>query len=287
MSSFEKKLNSDGSMNPKYIDLLDEDKTIAGQKFTCISFVSPENVIKNKEIFMFNKFIENWDLHKSCEKYMQFLNFVSYKYNLNFNSLTKDFEEFCQEEKAKMGETTLSDDYKNFMDANEDQIEEVFNTQNNFQTSVRGIKVRGVFESQPEAELRCKLLREADPHHDVFVGPVGMWMPWEPNAYKTGRVEHLEEELNQLMQEKKKNEDHAKREFDKRVRETKEKAIEENKKLAQQSGNKLTQNIDKNGNLYSINTQGESAEISVADVKKEMFEGDNIATSKENVLESS
>ena len=34
----EYKNNLDGSENPKYIDLLDEDKPIAGQKFACISF---------------------------------------------------------------------------------------------------------------------------------------------------------------------------------------------------------------------------------------------------------
>ena len=57
-------------------------------------------------------------------------------------------------------------------------------------------------------------MREVDPNHNVYVGPVGMWMPWEPEAYKTGRVEYLEEELNNLMHEKTKNEAKAKQEFD-------------------------------------------------------------------------
>ena len=51
-------------------------------------------------------------------------------------------------------------------------------------------KIRGTYSTQEEAELRCKLLREVDPNHNVYVGPVGMWMPWEPEAYKTGRVEY-------------------------------------------------------------------------------------------------
>jgi hypothetical protein len=50
------------------------------------------------------------------------------------------------------------------------------------------------------------MLREVDPNHDVYVGQVGIWMPFHPEAYKTGRVEYLEEELNQLMNEKTKNE---------------------------------------------------------------------------------
>ena len=55
--------------------------------------------------------------------------------------------------------------------------------------------------------MRARQLREIDPNFDVFVGPVGLWMPWEPEAYKTGRVEYLEQELNQLMHEKKNNDE--------------------------------------------------------------------------------
>ena len=110
-------------------------------------------------------------------------------------------------------------------------------------------------------------------------------MPWDPEAYKTGRVEYLEEQLNQLMSEKIKNEEHAKVEFDKRVREAKEEAIKENIKLAKKTGNKLTQNIDKDGNLIGVNNTieqslGDKGEITTADIQKELFEGDNIVIPK-------
>ena len=36
--SFQTKLNRDGTENPKYVDLLEEDKPISGQKFVCLSF---------------------------------------------------------------------------------------------------------------------------------------------------------------------------------------------------------------------------------------------------------
>jgi uncharacterized membrane-anchored protein YjiN (DUF445 family) len=77
-------------------------------------------------------------------------------------------------------------------------------------------------------------------------------VPWDPNAYKTGRVEFMEEELNKLHQEKTKNEMKAKEEFEKRVKEAKKKAIEENIKNAQKSGNKLTQTLDEQGNLVGV-----------------------------------
>ena len=52
-NDFERQFNADGAKNPKYVDLLEEDKSIAGQKFVCVSFVSPENILKQKELFFF------------------------------------------------------------------------------------------------------------------------------------------------------------------------------------------------------------------------------------------
>jgi len=270
------RVNSDGTPNAKYVDMLDEDKPIAGQKFTCVSFVSPEKIIKLRELFNFEQFLKQWDMNKSLEKFNHFLNFLAYKYNLNFDTISKDLQDFCKDEKDNLFLTTLEDDYKNFLDINEERLEAQFGKEHSFQTSVRGLKVRGSYPTQEEAELRCKLLREVDPNHDVYVGPVGMWMPFHPEAYKTGRVEYLEDELNQIMQEKNKNEASAKVEFEKRVRETKEKAIKDNKEKALASGNVLTQTIDEEGNLISAKDMKE--EISVADLRKELFEGENIVT---------
>ena len=282
--AFEKQKNPDGTNNPKYVDLLDEDKPISGQKFACISFVSPENILEDKNRFYFQEFLKYFDFSKSVEKYHQFLSFLGFKYNLEFNDLISDFEEFLKSEKNSFDSEKLRNDYKTFVDNNEQRLQDDFDTTHNFQTNTRGLKIRGVYATQGEAELRCKLLREVDPNHNVYVGPVGMWMPWDPEAYKTGRVEYMEEELNQLMSEKNKNEEKAKQEFEKRVLETKRKAIEENIKLAKENKNKLTQNIDKEGNLYGVNNTIESSltgeNITSADIKKELFEGDNIITSK-------
>jgi len=283
----ELKNNFDGTENAKYIDLLDEDKGIAGQKFVCLSFISPEEILKQKEKYFFEKFLKNWDFSKSMEKFTQFLNFVSFKYTIDFDKVTKDFQEFIKDERDNLINSSIEDDYKNFMDKHEEQLEKEFNEEHQFQTSVRGIKVRGCFPSQQEAELRCKLLRQNDPNHDVYVGPVGIWVPFHPDAYKTGRVEYMEETLNELMSEKNKNEEKAKDEFDTRVKESKQKAIEDNKKKALETGAKLTQTINAEGNLVSVantNTQetsmGENATLE--DIKTELFEGDNVVMDKNN-----
>jgi len=274
----------------KYVDLLDEDKAIAGQKFVCLSFISPEKILKQKEHFYFDKFLKQFEFNKTMEKFNQFLNFLSFKYNLKQDLIQDDFKEYLKEEKDKLFFSTLEDDYKTFLEQREEELEKEFNEINNFQTNTRGIKVRGSFASQEEAELRCKMIREFDPNHDVYVGPVGIWVPFHPEAYRTGRVEYLEEELNKLMSEKAKNEKTAKDNFEQRVKDAKREAIQENIEKAEKYGNKLTQAINEDGELVSasditnitedniLNTATDSSEVTSADIRRELFEGDNIIT---------
>ena len=59
--AFERKLRKDGSENPKYVDLLELDKPIAGQQFGCFSFISPEKILKQREMFYFQEFLKQSD----------------------------------------------------------------------------------------------------------------------------------------------------------------------------------------------------------------------------------
>ena len=285
---FVRKNKKNGTPNPKYVDLLAVDKPIAGQEWGCFSFISPEKILKQREMFYFEEFIKQWDMNKSMEKFHQFLNFISFKYKLQFDEVIKDFESYVKEERETIIKSQMEDDYKTYLDREEENLEKEFNVKHNFQTSGRGFKSRGNFPTQEEAELRGKLVRELDPDFDVFVGPVGTWLLWDPEAYKTGRVEYMEEELNQLASEKKKNEQVAKTTFEQRIKETKQKAIDENKKNAEKHGNVVTQDIDKEGNLVGAgrNTIEQTFDtkdidsISVADIRSELFEGNNVVVGK-------
>ena len=289
-SSKSKKVEN--TINKEYVDLLDEDKPISGQKYVCLSFISPEDHIRNKNLFYFEKFLANFEFKKTFEKYTQFLHFLSFKYNLDFNKLTKDMEEFVEEEKDKLFMTSLDDEYKSFIDIKEEDIQKEYNKLHEFQTNTRGIKVRGVFGSQEEAEIRCKFLRDADPNHDVYVGGVGIWMPFHPEAYKTGRVEYLEKDLNELMAQKKKNDEISKDQFKERVKESKKKAIQENIAKAEKEGNKLMQTIDEEGNLVNADRMdipgknllfggGDDDDLSTADLRKELFEAEDVIVGKQ------
>jgi hypothetical protein len=275
---------SKSTSTSKLVDLLDEDKPIAEQKFVCLSFISPENEIQNKDRFFFSEFLKNYDFVKSMEKFNTFLNFVSFKYNIKIDELTEEYKSFLSTEKETLREN-VEGDYRTFLDTHESELNDAYNKAHSFQTSVRGLKVRGVFPTQSEAELRCKMIREVDPNHDVYVGPVGLWVPFHPEAYKTGNVQYLEKELNELMHEKKKNEDSAKLEFDKRVKESKLKAIQENVEKAKQTNNLLTQTINEKGELVSIknmNTQEKNLGVnaSLEDIRKELFEGEDVITTR-------
>ena len=280
---YPKKTNPDGAPNPAYADLLEEDRPIAQQRFVCVSFVSPENILEDKKVFFFDRFVQTWDLGKSMEKYAQFTAFLSYKYNLDSALVQQDLDEFCKEEGNALGKSSFGSDFKTFVDRQEETLDAEFSTLNQFQTNVRGIKIRGTYATQAEAELRAKMLREADPNFDVYVGPVGLWMPWEPDAYKTGRVEYLEAELNELMSKKKSNEDTAKDYFTQRIKDTKAKAMGENASKAEKTGNKLTQMLSSEGELVGVanmNTQLSALDVMATPdvVRRKLFENDDVVT---------
>ena len=90
---------------------------------------------------------------------------------MSFDDISNDFKDFVKEEKENLNKSSLEDDYKSFLDNSEEELEKSFGIANNFQTCTRGLKIRGSYPTMEEAELRCKMLREIDPNHDIMVGP--------------------------------------------------------------------------------------------------------------------
>jgi len=264
-SSFETRTSKNGKANPKYIDLLNEYPVIPSQLYGCYSFVSPEKIIKQKEVFYFERFVKQWNFTKSVSQFSDFLQFVSFKYNLKVDNLMEDFKQFVEEEENMLKANDVQGDFATFIDKNEDKLTELFQKEHDFQTSVRGFVNIGNFPTSEEAERYAKQVRESVPHHDILVGRNFVWTPLDPDAYKTGRIEFMEDELNQLHHEKLKNEKKAKEDFDKRVFESKKKAIEANIELAKKTGNTLTQTMDENGNLVGVRENVNFEERDVAE----------------------
>lgn len=275
--NFERKVLPNGKNNPKYIDLLDEDKELSGQKYVCVSFVSPEQIIKQKNMFLFENFLKYFEFEKSVKKFHQFLNYISYKYDFNFEELMKEFSSFIDEEKNNLLDSTIEDDYKTFLERQEDKLMKEFNQQHAFQTNTRGIKIRGSFPTEDEANLRAQMLNEKDKSHNIYVGEVGKWIPFNPDAFKTGKVVYAEEELNAIMANKEQKEMIEKVDFDERIHTAKKEAIERNKDMAKKTGNKLTQNMTEDGDL--VDNMPDTSSLLSANLKNEVLEASNISTS--------
>jgi hypothetical protein len=60
--------------------------------------------------------------------------------------------------------------------------------------------------------MRATKLQRSDPLHNIFIGEVGKWLPWDPSPNAIANQEYAEDQLNQLMKKYKEN-DEAKEKF--------------------------------------------------------------------------
>ena len=121
--------------------------------------------------------------------------------------LVEEFQEYKRKNLKELSESSLQEDYDNFIFKNGDKLEEEFFAMNDFRTTMRGIKVRGVFASEAEASARGKRLQKADPNFNIYMGAVGKWMAYEPDPNKVSDQEYANEQLNTLMKKYRENEE--------------------------------------------------------------------------------
>jgi hypothetical protein len=214
-------------------DFLDEDNEIPGQRFVLLSFLSPEKVLERKDTFFLEQFLKNYEITwktKNLEKFLakQVLDFnakldaevnrleaaelkeaseLCRQARIPVDSVLSSYQEYVKENAKEITATTIKDAYDDFMYAHEKKLEDEFFAKNSFQTSVRGLKVRGSYSSQEEATARAKKLQRNDPIHNIYVAEVGKWLAWDPNPNNVANQEYQEEELNSMMKAYKENEE--------------------------------------------------------------------------------
>ena len=180
------------------IDYLEVDTQIPGQNYACMSFLSPEKLIQNKEAFNTAKF----------------------------------FQSYCNDLKLKFED--VYEKYLDFTYKHEEQLQRDFDEKNNFQTSLRGIKVRGVFETREAAEAHAKKLSTRDSSFHVFIGQVGYWLPWDPNADKVANEVFQNNQLNDMMEKYQENNINRDIFYEEQKREKIKAAMEENRKAKEE-----------------------------------------------------
>ena len=227
-------------------DYLEVDPPIPGQSYVCLSFVSPEDMIRKKTIFESRKFVES------------------------VLARTKSGELKLEDASAEL----TVEKYLDYAVTNEEENTKQFNDENEFKTSVRGVKIRGTFESLKEAQRKAKVLQTRDPTFHVFVGQVGYWLPWDPNPDNIENQEYAEQHLNEIVKKYKENRQ-AKDEIwnadlQKRIQATKE----EGQRGAQEASS--IKEITDSGVASGTELKAEESEKMV----KNMFEGDDLFLSR-------
>jgi len=187
-----------GLVSTKETDFLDEDKPIRGQNYVLLSFLSPEDVIVKKDLYFLSKFIDKFgkdmkDLFQGIkEKFPE----------------SEDMLENIKENHSYIFDPKeMNEQYTFYKSVNNEELEQNYHRDNNFVTSMRGIKVRGTFDTLDEAKNRSEFLKKIDSKFNIYIAQVGCWCPWSPNPECLDNQEYSETQLNTLMKEYKKNMD--------------------------------------------------------------------------------
>jgi hypothetical protein len=213
-------------------DFLDVDKPIPGQNFCCISFVSPDKLLTRKEDYYFHEFNKKKFQTLKNEMNAKFEDMlkeaVDGKVDVSkLEELQKQFVNNAEQHVTK-GFDTFTEDLKDFRYANEEEIENKFHEDNNFQTTVRGVKIRGTYNTLKEAQIRAKVLQRMDPSFHIFVGQVGYWLPWDPTADKIENQEFQNGQLNDIVKKYKMNESKRDEFYEQQKQDRKNEALKKN-----------------------------------------------------------
>ena len=165
-------------------DFLDADKEVRGQNFVCLSFVSPsKEFLTDKETYMAQNFLK------------KFKDDILFQLNLDDELKNNDrVKKLLNKLTENIGER-----YNDYKKINQTDLDQKFNSQKDGYLTMRGLKVRGCYETLREAQVRAKVLQKTDPNFHVFVGQVGYWLPWDPEADHIEDQEYQEEQLNELV----------------------------------------------------------------------------------------
>ena len=226
---------------------LSADDEIRGQSYVCLSFLTPnKGLLRNKELYFFSKFMEFYNMDykiRASEGFIMdqfrtvqtFLSDVELRIRNSDNSedlnvskkklsdeiavvrgdMAKksgaDMETFVKSNLSDFRESSIVESYEKYMMVNRQRLEDEFHKQNNFQTSMHGLKVRGVYSTHAEACARAKILSKNDKYFHVFVADVGQWLPWDPTPDDIQHQEYQQDaqgdKLNELMRSYKENAD--------------------------------------------------------------------------------
>ena len=272
---------------------LTDDPEIASQRWCLLSFLSPETVLNRKEQFFFTSFVNQYEFQLRSKKMEEFLvkqiqtinarldeeatrlegmdlsgaAAACRKSTLAIEPFVTSFQSFVKGNLKDLTVSKMKEDYEDFMFQHSVKLEDEFYAKNNFQTSMRGLKIRGSYSQKEEAEARAKKLQKMDPDHNIYVGQVGKWLPWDPSPSAIPDQEYAEDQLNTLMKKYKENEE-AREQFHKEQRER----VRKNKGVMNMDGNEAQSEYNSSKNL-SVTKAEEDSSVPSLGTGTSNFEG--------------
>lgn len=238
------------------------DNPITEQNWACVSFLSPEDMIKKRFLFEAHKFLYHDVNTKISDLSAVMTDMINRKFREKVTEHIENIKNEMETDSDSVNQTVIINELKSIMNdvaLNEDSmrstalrsyrikldelmadfesykqlhyndLEKEFDSENNKTQSVRSFKVRGAFEHFDDASKRAHFCRNFEKHFDVYVAPMGKWCPWDPNP--TGKIEEkfMLEEQQDLYDKYKKNMEDKETEFAKRKQAMIDKSDEDKK----------------------------------------------------------
>jgi hypothetical protein len=235
---------------------LKPDSEIRGQNYGLISFLTPPvELTEKKEAFLFANYINS--------KKKAYNNVLPEEIELS----KKTKEELLQEKAAIVAkifdsETSLIEDYKGYKNIHGSELEEQFSKMVKGMNTVHGVKMRGNFNSLEEAKAAAIDLQKMDPIHNIYVGQIGYWLPWNPNSDEIEDQKYMNEQLDDIMKGYRENQQKSKEFFQDRKNEMLEDMEKENQSKIEKNKQLLEANQEEGQGSEPVELSSESSEPS-------------------------
>lgn len=181
-------------------DYLEEDPAIRNQQYVCLSFLNPEEVIQDKESYFISDFLSQYVSRN--DELMKGLEVLFPDKKDELRSIREQYNIFFDTEK-------VDTEYKAYKIQHESRISSKYLQENSLRNCVRGVKVRGSYETLREAQVRAEVLKRKDNNkHNIYIAQVGCWCPLSANPEEID-TEYNETQLNTLMREYNKNQEQS------------------------------------------------------------------------------
>jgi Family of unknown function (DUF5832) len=174
-------------------DFLEQDQPIRGQNYVCLSFISPEDAIASKDAFAVSKFLKAFT-NEARTVIGDIESRLDNEDDRRVIQNMRDRFKYIFDDQATMNEFDM------YKQTYTDEITKEYAAVSDNLCNIRGIKIRGAYESIQEAQARANALKRIDPNFSVYVCEMGCWCPWSPSPDDIADSEYSETQLNTLMQ---------------------------------------------------------------------------------------